>query len=114
MAAASRNACSVELPEWTVPPMATDLASIPGPLWGFIGPYGKQTLPVLLHDKLCDDARAADTLGLIERNRRRDGDVEALYLRRNRNARALFASFGNTGAEALAFSANNDRGGTLI
>lgn len=40
-----------------VAPMKTDLASIPGPLWGLAGPYGKQILPVLLHDTLCNEAK---------------------------------------------------------
>jgi hypothetical protein len=43
--------------EFLVAPMETDLASIPGPLWGLAGPYGKQILPVLLHDTLCNDAK---------------------------------------------------------
>ncbi len=44
-------------PEFRVAPMITDLASIPGPLWGLAGPYGKQILPVLLHDTLCNEAK---------------------------------------------------------
>jgi hypothetical protein len=43
--------------EFLVAPMKTDLASIPGPLWGLAGPYGKQILPVLLHDTLCNEAK---------------------------------------------------------
>lgn len=43
--------------EFRVAPMKTDLASIPGPLWGLAGPYGKQILPVLLHDALCNEAK---------------------------------------------------------
>ena len=43
--------------EFLVAPMETDLASIPGPLWGLAGPYGKQILPVLLHDTLCNEAK---------------------------------------------------------
>jgi hypothetical protein len=33
----------------------TDLASVPSLLWGLCAPYGRQTLPALLHDHLCDD-----------------------------------------------------------
>ena len=55
--------------EFIVAPMDTDLASIPGPLWGLAGPYGKQILPVLLHDTLCDDAKKN---GSIEERRRAD------------------------------------------
>jgi len=41
----------------TVPaPWSTDFASIPQWLWGFLAPYGKQTLPAVLHDYLCDQA----------------------------------------------------------
>ncbi len=56
----------------SVPAMDTDLASIPGPLWGFIGPYGKQTLPVLLHDTLCDVARAAPPADQLQLRRYAD------------------------------------------
>jgi hypothetical protein len=31
----------------------TDLASVPGFLWGLLGPYGRQLRPALLHDHLC-------------------------------------------------------------
>jgi hypothetical protein len=34
----------------------TDLASVPGFLWGLLGPYGRQLRPALLHDHLCDVA----------------------------------------------------------
>jgi hypothetical protein len=42
-----------------VPPIRTDFPSIPGPLRRIFEPGGKLLLPLLLHDKLCDDARAA-------------------------------------------------------
>lgn len=35
----------------------TDLASVPPFLWGVIASYGNHTMPALLHDRLCDDAR---------------------------------------------------------
>lgn len=38
----------------SVPNWGTDLASIPGVLWGLIASYGRHTLAVLLHDYLCD------------------------------------------------------------
>jgi hypothetical protein len=55
-------------PETPVPSRdESDLASIPFPLWGLIGPYGMQTLPALLHDHLCDQARnTAQTQGRSE------------------------------------------------
>ncbi|HST49580.1 MAG TPA: DUF1353 domain-containing protein [Jatrophihabitans sp.] len=34
----------------------TDLASVPGFLWGLLGPYGRQLRPALLHDHLCNVA----------------------------------------------------------
>lgn len=38
----------------------TDLASIPPWLWGLVASYGRQTLPALLHDSLCVEARNMD------------------------------------------------------
>lgn len=38
--------------EWT-----TDLASVPQPMWGLLGPYGEQLRPALLHDHFCDRAK---------------------------------------------------------
>lgn len=38
---------------------ATDLASVPPWLWGVIASYGRHTLAALLHDDLCEQARAA-------------------------------------------------------
>lgn len=43
-----------------IPPNAagttTDLASVPQLLWGFLASYGRQTLPAIMHDHLCDEA----------------------------------------------------------
>jgi hypothetical protein len=55
--------------EFLVAPMETDLASIPGPLWGLAGPYGKQILPVLLHDTLCNEAKKVNS---FEKRKRAD------------------------------------------
>jgi len=55
--------------EFLVAPMETDLASIPGPLWGLAGPYGKQILPVLLHDTLCNEAKQVNS---FEKRKRAD------------------------------------------
>src|SRR5664279_3301475 len=55
--------------EFLVAPMETDLASIPGPLWGLAGPYGKQILPVLLHDTLCNQAKKVNS---FEKRKRAD------------------------------------------
>lgn len=46
----------------TVPaPCPTDFASIPPWLWGILAPYGKQTLPAILHDYLCDQVSTDPT-----------------------------------------------------
>lgn len=42
---------------------ATDLASVPPFLWGILAPYGRQLRPALLHDHLCDQARATAAAG---------------------------------------------------
>lgn len=43
-----------------VPPRTeTDLASIPPFLWGLVASYGRQTLPAILHDVRCDQAKLA-------------------------------------------------------
>jgi hypothetical protein len=41
-----------------VVPRDTDLASVPKVLWGLMASYGRQTLPALLHDQLCDAANS--------------------------------------------------------
>jgi hypothetical protein len=38
---------------------STDLASVPPWLWGVIASFGQHTLAALLHDHLCDEAKAA-------------------------------------------------------
>ena len=35
----------------------TDLASIPPFLWGVLASYGTHTMPALIHDRLCEDAK---------------------------------------------------------
>lgn len=53
---------------------STDLASVPPILWGFVASYGMHTLPAILHDKLCDEAKQFPTL--IERlDKRREADL---------------------------------------
>ncbi|MBK8448067.1 MAG: DUF1353 domain-containing protein [Micropruina sp.] len=37
----------------------TDLASVPGMLWGLLASYGRHTLAVLVHDRLCAEADKA-------------------------------------------------------
>jgi hypothetical protein len=49
-----RPAGRTDGPWVAVPRWQTDLASIPGVLWGLIASYGRHTLAVLLHDYLCD------------------------------------------------------------
>lgn len=41
------------------PRTQTDLASIPPFLWGLVASYGRQTMPAILHDVRCDEAKAA-------------------------------------------------------
>ena len=41
---------------------ATDLASVPRPLWSLIGPYGTHLKAALLHDQLCNEAGDQDGL----------------------------------------------------
>jgi hypothetical protein len=52
--------------------MTTDLASVPFFLWGVIASYGRQTLPALVHDRLC--ALAKDERGPRRRRLRREAD----------------------------------------
>ncbi len=52
-----------------VTPRKTDLATVPNLLWGLMASYGKQTLPALLHDMLCDEA--SDT--------KKEGDRQRAY-----------------------------------
>jgi hypothetical protein len=47
----------------------TDLASVPNLIWGLMASYGKQTLPALLHDMLCDEAS----------DRKKEGDRQRAY-----------------------------------
>lgn len=54
--------------------METDLASVPQFLWGVIASYGRQTLPALLHDRLCWAARLPDQPGAFQRRARREAD----------------------------------------
>ncbi|MCJ7826644.1 MAG: DUF1353 domain-containing protein [Demequinaceae bacterium] len=37
--------------------LTTDMASIPRALWSVIAPFGRQSLPAILHDQECDDLR---------------------------------------------------------
>lgn len=39
------------------PGQNTDLASVPPFLWGVVASYGAHSLPAILHDKLCNDAK---------------------------------------------------------
>lgn len=69
-------------PEYTVPPheagvgATTDIASVPWFLWALIASHGRQTLPALLHDHLCEEAlRIAKTQGRrAAREKRREAD----------------------------------------
>ena len=40
---------------------ATDLASVPWVIWNLIASYGRQTLPAILHDQRCVEARRLQT-----------------------------------------------------
>jgi Protein of unknown function (DUF1353) len=44
----------------------TDLATIPGFLWGILAPFGRQMRPALLHDRRCDLAHAQQHLADME------------------------------------------------
>lgn len=50
------------------PGQYTDLASVPGFLWGLLGPYGRQLRPALLHDHLCDVAKGKALLDEDDRD----------------------------------------------
>ncbi|GAA3799644.1 DUF1353 domain-containing protein [Cellulomonas soli] len=54
--------------------METDLASVPPFLWGVIASYGRQTLPALLHDRLCWAAQLPDQPAPYRRRARREAD----------------------------------------
>ncbi|WP_448630528.1 DUF1353 domain-containing protein [Cellulomonas soli] len=54
--------------------METDLASVPMFLWGVIASYGRQTLPALLHDRLCWAAQQPDQPAPYRRRARRQAD----------------------------------------
>lgn len=61
--------------EYLVPRgMTTDLASVPGFLWGIVASYGRQTLPAILHDGLCYAAALPDQPAEYRRSARRDAD----------------------------------------
>lgn len=60
----------VEIPGYPVydegaqpPQSTTDLASVPSMLWGVIASYGRQLRPALLHDRMCDLAKARNAAG---------------------------------------------------
>lgn len=61
---ATHSGPGVNPPYIRVIPRTTDLASVPKPLWGLIASYGRQTMPALLHDQLCDQANAKRTQAL--------------------------------------------------
>lgn len=46
------------------PGFSTNFASVPPVLWGLISSYGRQTLPAIMHDQLCTDAREEPTTAL--------------------------------------------------
>ena len=53
-------------------PFETDLASVPPQLWSVIASYGRQTLAAVMHDRLCEEARAAGADGGGALRRRAD------------------------------------------
>lgn len=57
------------------PDETTDLATVPPWLWGLLASYGRQTLPALLHDSLCDAAAADPDPGKRYELRRKADDL---------------------------------------
>lgn len=68
----------VDVPGCVPCTLRTDLASVPAPLRGLLTPYGRQLLPAVMHDDLCNQARAAGASGM--RLRRRADELFRLAL----------------------------------
>jgi hypothetical protein len=64
--------CSGERISVPADPVPGDLASVPSFLWGLIAPFGRQTAPALMHDRLRRQAAAAPPSDRAAMSRRAD------------------------------------------
>lgn len=61
------------------PPLTTDFSSVPHALWSIITPYGRQSLPAIMHDAECQALRKQGPLRTREKRRERRAIDSCFY-----------------------------------